>query len=195
MNETIQKVYRELKEFQARFHGVLSELAKETDASVDLTTLADTNYAMREADKLADELGISIRKVQNVAAKRACLQWVLEADPEREKIVTDYCTAVPAFSIAVQPAKAGTPEYDLMMEDLGFAPEVYRAAMMAGTEQRPPLKFDHKEMIRFLTARQAAGLPLPRGVEAVKVYNEFALDTRKKQDVLASLDPSDAGVF
>jgi hypothetical protein len=194
MKERALQLVREIHARHGELAQAFAELEAMADAEVVMTELADMAYAMREANDLLEDSAKHARKVKATASKRACMVWVAVSS-SGDKIRTDWCTASPDMLICVTPPKDDTPEYTLMMEDLGVPIELYRPAMDGEELKSPPLKFDYKGLAQFLTKRQGAGHPLPRGVNPVKVFNEFELNIRKKKSIIEAAPKNAEGEF
>lgn len=184
-------LYAEIHRIHGELHQRIAELSALTDGTSELGELADICYAMREADKLNNDTGVSIRKVQTIAAKRFCLAWVVLSNTG-EKVQTPYCTATPDLKICVSPPKMGTPEYAVFMASMGIPENIWKPEDTPEAEKKPPIKFDYEGLCDWLTDQQARGKPLPAGVTPQKTYNEFAVSVRKRKSIIEEAPTANA---
>lgn len=178
MEDLAKGLYQDVKAAHAAIYARILEAKARVQACNNMEEVADWAYAMREAEKFAEDLRKELGYVEELATKVACLLWVKTGtgDPIR----TAYCTASPDVKMMARlPKRSQEPEqFFALMQHLGISPE------LAGLNvEHPVLKPHWPGMVDYVSEQLKQGKPLPPGMDSSITYPIYALAVRKKKDV------------
>lgn len=153
----------------------------------DNETRVNIGFACREAFKYLDDA----RKLAQGAAEQseriACLDW-LQSTIDGEPIKTEYVTASPDMKTqATIPTIEKNPDgYHKLMDYLGVDPilrDKGKVLTAEGEEETEVVKVNWNGFVSLLTRLQAAGYPLPDGIDTNATFTQYRLRYRRKKGV------------
>lgn len=144
-------------------------------SSADEKEQADTAYALRQIEDLADEIRKNCKKQGELAQRMACM--IVGTAGGSTIIRTDHVSATcdirPIVSI---PRRSTHPEeFAELMRYLKVPDELWKPGDHAAMQPHWP------GLVDLLSRRQAAGLPLPPGIDPNKTWPKYALILRGKK--------------
>lgn len=140
---------------------------------IDVRELADTGYALKEAEKMLADLEKRVRKFRTAVEHRTCALWAKLGDPE--PVRTDHVTASPDVKMGKSiPNKNREPEkYAAFMRALGISDDA-----IANDTVRP----HYPSVIAYCTEKVLRGEPLPEGLTGDE-YPLYVMRYFPKKDV------------
>ena len=172
MDKRVKGIVQKIRELFAHTMLELDSLKGELGESDKAEYHADNVYAMREAEKYAEELLKEIRKAHTTCQKVACLICMKTL---RDGIITDYCSGKPVTKIVPKvPAKRRyDPEgFDKLMAFIGVSEEVYLSELV---------RFNWPEVIKFCNDRLSEGKNLPCKID--DEMNHYGFTVRKRKEI------------
>jgi len=175
MHPDLATAYRSLRKAFEDVARLEISLLPAIQASTDKATLADAAYGLRELENLGEEIRKRSRRHKEIAEKMCCA--ICTVMQEVDAIKTDYVTAAPKIDlVASLPHRSTDPEnYARLMDYLGIRRELWEGAEHAAVQPHWP------GIIDMIGKQQAAGEPLPPGVDPDKTYAKYSLLMRGKR--------------
>lgn len=187
MQESEKQIYVATKEWHEDLVARLMHLRKQVSTCRDMKELADAFYALRETEKLANDIAKECRLVMDVLAKAVGALFVNEAltNPSMTKITTDYCFAEPDVKSAVSiPSRKRDPEgYKKLLQHLGIPEHLIGDDSDDGVK---PISVNWKGMTDYVSDMIARGEPLPPCFDPSVTYPVYKLSVRKRKEVDAA---------
>jgi hypothetical protein len=191
MNDILKEIYKECRDVHEKLMRKVLDLKAgfPTDSEKDL---ADTAFALREAEEHLDAIRKDIKAVGELAEKHCCVKYLTNpkyiANPAKaEPVRTDYCTASPDMAVCASvPTFKKTPEqYQLLMDFLGVDPNCRdqgEIEMEDGTIADTEVLRVHWPGFQSLCTRlQRQGIALPDGINPDATYTLYKLRIRQRK--------------
>ena len=180
MLKSAVETYKAVKQLHEEGITWLAELRREVSTLRDVNELADIALAMRESEKLADDLRKQLKQFRETAETACCALWVKEHvnDEEITSIQTAHVTATPEVTMACGlPSRKKEPEnFAKLMEFLKVPLD-----LCGDEEEAGPVSVNWPRMVEHLSALQSQGLPLPPGIDPAKRYPIYRLSPMRRR--------------
>lgn len=167
MKNTLVELYAEARRAHAAVLLKLHEVKTEFAGSGDMAELADAVYALKETEKLAEDVEKETRKLRELAEKLCCAAWL---SSDGDVIRTNYVSATPEVKQTMETPKPGTEGYAALCAHFGVNPD-------------SPYRPHWPSMLEVVSADLAAGRPAPPGLNPEKTWTVFRVATRKKKAI------------
>lgn len=194
MKPSAQNLYAESKKVHETIYTLMAQLRSEVDKCNNMVELADYAYAINGAHSFIEDLKKELWKFRELLNKKTCDIWIAFArqDPASvdRSIRTDYVTATPDVGVAPNiPSAKNDPEtYKKLMDYLGIDisqwPVTETEDGEGGKKLNEVVKIHWPGLCALVTAKLAAGLPAPDGVDVSKMSPVYKLALRKRRDIL-----------
>lgn len=151
-------------------------------------TLADVAVILAEAEKFAEDTNKEIKAFRKTMERLTVMKYLQDATlvMQGEPIRTEYVTATPEMKTCAKIPEADKQpeEYAALMTYLGIDPVLWdkgKVLTELGEEETEVTKINWPGFQSLVTRLQAAGLPLPDGIDPAKTYQLFSLRMRKRK--------------
>lgn len=180
MKPEFQQAHKLVANAHTELYNRLANLQASAERTVDLETLADLAYTMREIETLLDDSRKQAKHLYEMLSQKisllhfsaAQISGSLKAAP----IKTYHCTVSPTvkMSASTPSAKSQPDEYAAFMRGLGATDE-----QIASDTLRP----HWPSVTEWLSARLAQGHALPDGIELGQLRPVYSLVIRSNKPV------------
>lgn len=195
MKPSAQNLYAESKKVHENIYRLMAELRSEIDKCNSMEELADYAYAVNGTHSFIEDLKKELWKFRELINKKTCDIWISFAskDPTSvdRSIRTDYVTATPDIGTAPNiPSAKNDPEaYKKLMDYLGIDISDWPVTESEeGVKLNEVVKIHWPALCALVSAKLAAGLPAPPGIDISKMSPVYKLSLRKRRDVLDPID-------
>jgi hypothetical protein len=175
MKPEAQELYKLARTLHQNTVVTLMKLAEDVKVCTDEKECADLSYALAEIIKLTDDVKKRCGKVRRISDQMACALTLMAGSAET--IRTEYCSATPKVTTILSvPKRKGDPGYGALMDHLGVPRHLYDDSSEHGV-----VGLHWMGVVTYLGEQQAAGKPLPPGIDPNKTYPQYAIHIRGKQ--------------
>ena len=200
MKKSAQNIYAESKKVHENIYRLMAQLRVEIDKCNNMVELCDYAYAINGTHGFIEDLKKELWKFRELLNKKVCDLWISFAQRDissvDRSIRTDYVTATPDIGQAPNiPKPRDNPEaYKKLMDYLGIdisgwpVTETENDEGGEGGKLNEVVKIHWPGLCALVTAKLAAGLPAPPGIDISKMSPVYKLTLRKRRDVLDPID-------
>lgn len=175
MKESIQRLYKIVKDAQEEMYMAQEELKKWLGSVNDLEEYADAAYALREIHRLATDIRSMAYQAQTLAERIGCV--IAVKDEKLDAIKTPWVHATPDIKMMASLPRKNTPEFVSLMQHLGVPAELSEGP-------QPVIAVNWNGFTEHLSQLMSQGKPLPPGINAEKTYPVYKFNMRKRRGVL-----------
>lgn len=168
MNDLDKSIHSEAMRLHNHVYLKLQELKEQHFKHLDLKAFVDSIYALKEADRVLEDIGKEVRRLTGLLEKMTCVAWTQKGD--YEPIRTGLCTGSPDSKPTVKTPKAGTPEYAEFCKHFGIDPA-------------SPFRPHWPSMLAKISEDMAAGKPIPPGCDPNEIITQYVVTIRNKKGV------------
>jgi hypothetical protein len=177
-----QELYSIYKDFFSLYERIISVVVKLDTFFRSCTNeerLVNDCHLLKNLAEMADEARKKFKTLEGKYESYICL---LLLSSNKEKVVTDYCSAVVKMRTLVNlpTYKKNYNRYCQFMEWLGIPKELYESK-----DGEPPVIYFHwVGAMNYIADKMAKGEPSPPGVDPEKTTAEFSLSFYKRKGVV-----------
>ena len=178
MKQQPKALFRLVQEAYTELSTVLCETYDGLEHEPDVEECVDIGYVLREVEGLIDELRKQCRKTQRSCHHRIGALWSSTPTAD-DRIRTAHCSAKINVKQTLSPPtlKKDREQYlALMVNYLGIDPQI--------VEEHEVVRPHFPGLCNLITAKMAAGQPLPEGIDPNRVSSSVEVSFVRKKGIL-----------
>ena len=161
MEDRLKHLYEDTFALYSNLHLTVQWAQKQCrDHMNDMEYCTDVAFTMYELNKLINDIGVEIRKTQELAETLVCRTWISQTNDE--PIRTEHCTATPDLKLQPAVPKKGTPELAELLDWLGVK------------ENHDAVRIHWPTLCDIVTKRMTEGGSLPKCIDPSNMHNPSA---------------------